>query len=150
MKIQPILFVVCALFLTSCNAQTTAITLMNPQKGNTGHVGIIPKMENEEYRPIEGKDYYSGTLQVNEACTVEVVRLVVKTKDGQVNLAPKFDEGQKKKACKKGEMMDVYFEKEKNQSITKTSMNGEGVLLVKVNGKLKRIPIKEFKMVYPM
>ena len=150
MKIQPILFVVCALFLTSCNAQTTAITLSNLQKGNTGHRGIIPKMENEEAKPIEGNDYYNFTLTMNQNCSVEIVRLVVKTGDGQVNLSPKFDDGVTKKTCKKGDVLSFNVEKDKALKAVKTAIEGEGMLLVKVNGKLKRLPIKAFEMIYPM
>lgn len=148
MKIQPILFFVCALFLTSCNAQTTAITISNTVKGNTGHRGMIP--QDEAYKPIEGKDYYNVTLTILSDCTLEITDLTVKTDGGQVILKPKFEDGSLKKKFKKGETVFLHVEKEKEMTVAKPSISGEGSLGIKVNGKLKRMPIKEFTMIFPM
>lgn len=143
------LFALCALILTSCNAQTTAISISNTVKGNTGHRGIIPK--DEDYKPIEGKDYYNCTLTMNQNCTVEIVRLTVKATDDQVHhLSPKFDDGQTKKKVKKGDVLYLNVEKSKELTAAKGTIEGEGILLIKVNGRTKRIPIKEFRMVMPM
>ena len=148
MKIQPILFFVCAFFLTSCNAQTTAITISNTVKGNTGHRGMIP--QDEAYKPIEGKDYYNVTLTILSDCTLEITDLTVKTDGGQVILKPKFEDGSLKKKFKKGETVFLHVEKEKEMTVAKPSISGEGSLGIKVNGKLKRMPIKEFTMIFPM
>ena len=111
MKIQPILFALCALILTSCNAQTTAFTVSNTVKGNTGHRGIMPQEEetlnpNEgkspKIKPIEGKDYYGCNLEMSQDCTLELVGLVVNKEGTLFNLSPKFEDGQKKKRSKKG------------------------------------------------
>lgn len=142
-------FALCALILTSCNAQTTAISISNTVKGNTGHRGIIPK--DEDYKPIEGKDYYNCTLTMNQNCTLEIVRLTVKVADGQAHhLSPKFDDGQTKKKVKKGDVLYLNVEKDKELSVVKEAIEGEGMLLIKVNGRTKRIPIKAFRMVMPM
>ena len=148
MKIQPILFILSALFLTSCNAQTTAITISNTVKGNTGHRGMIP--QDEAYKPIEGKDYYNVTLTILSDCTLEITDLTVKTDGGQVILKPKFEDGSLKKKFKKGETVFLHVEKEKEMTVAKPSISGEGSLGIKVNGKLKRMPIKEFTMIFPM
>lgn len=150
MKIQPIFFALCALFITSCNAQTTVISISNTQKGNTGHRGIIPIEEVNKPIAPEAKDYYNCTLTINQNCTLEIVHLTVKGDGGQVNLSPKFDDGQTKKKVKKGDTLYLHVEKDKDLAVAKPSIEGEGVLLVKVNGKLKRIPIKEFTMILPM
>lgn len=148
MKHKLILFALCALFLSDSKAQTTAISISNTIKGNTGHRGIIP--DRADYKPIEGKDYYSCTLTMNQNCTLEIVRLTVKVADGQVNLLPKFDDGQKKKKVKKGEIIYLNVEKDNDLTTSKLSIEEEGMLSVKVNGRLKRIPIKAFKMILPM
>lgn len=148
MKLKPLFFALCALFLTSCTAQTTAISLSNTVKGNTGHRGIIP--HEERNKPLEGKDYYNCTLTMNQNCTLEIVRLTVKVEGGQVNLLPKFDDGQKKKPVKKGDIIYLNVQKENDSAVSKLSMEEEGILFVKVNGRLKRIPIKAFKMILPM
>ena len=148
MKIQPIFFALFALVLTSCNAQTTAFTVSNTVKGNTGHRGIIP--QGEENKPIEGKDYYAFELTMTQNCTLEMVGLTVKKDGGQVNLTPKFDDGQVKKKVKKGDVIYVNVQKEKDVTVAKPSIAGEGSLQVKVNGKLKRVPIESFKLIMPM
>ena len=148
MKIKPIFFTLFALFLVSCTAQTTAISISNTVKGNTGHRGIIP--HEERNKPNEGKDYYNCTLTMNQNCTLEIVRLRVKIADGQVNLLPKFDDSQKKKKVKKGEIIYLNVEKDNDMKVEKSSMEEEGILFVKVNGRLKHIPIKAFKMILPM
>ncbi len=147
MKNQPIFFVLFALFLTSCAAQTTAITVSNTVKGNTGHRGIIPQDEN--YKPVEGKDYYNCTLTMNQNCTLEIVSLTVKADGGQVVLSPKFDDGKTIKKVKKGDVVYLNVEKDKNMTVAKPSISGEGSLSVKVNKKLKNIPIATFKMIMP-
>ncbi len=148
MKIQFILFFVSILFLTSCNAQTTAITISNTVKGNTGHRGMIP--DDEAYKPIEGKDYYDVTLTIMSNCTLEITDLTVKADGGQVILKPKFEDGSLKKKFKKGETVFLHVEKEKEMTVAKPSISGEGSLGIKVNGKLKRMSIKEFTMIMPM
>ena len=148
MKIQPILFILSALFLTSCNAQTTAITISNTVKGNTGHRGIIP--QDDAFKPIEGKDYYNVTLTIMSDCTLEINDLTVKTDGGQVKLMPKFEDGSLKKRFKKGETVFLHVEKEKDMTVAKPNISGEGSLSIKVNGKLKRYHIEAFTMIYPM
>jgi hypothetical protein len=144
---KPIFFALCALFLTSCNAQTTAISMSNTVKGNTGHRGIVPHEDRD--KPNEGKDYYNCTLTMNQNCLLEIVSLTVKTDGGQVNLSPKFDDGQTKKKVKKGDVLYLNVEKDKGLTVAKPSIEGEGSLSVKVNGKPKRMPIKTFTMVLP-
>jgi hypothetical protein len=150
MKFQQLLFVLFALFFTSCNAQTTAITLSNTIKGNTGHRGIIPQIDGVEAKPIEGKDYFSCTLTMNQDCTLDIVSLTVKVDGGQVNLSPKLDDGKTKRKVKKGDTIYLNVEKDKGLTVAKPSIEGDGSLVVKINGKTKKIPIKEFKMVFPM
>ncbi len=148
MKIQNIFFVLCTLFLTSCNAQKATFTISNTVKGNTGHRGMIP--QDEAYKPIEGKDYYNLTLTIISDCTLEITDLTVKADGGQVILKPKFEDGSSKKKFKKGEIVFLHIEKEKEMTVAKPSISGEGSLGIKVNGKLKRMPIKEFTMIMPM
>ncbi|MBL7817192.1 MAG: hypothetical protein JNL70_19365 [Saprospiraceae bacterium] len=148
MKIHSFFLFTTMLFITSCHAQASLITISECQKGNTGHRGIIP--QGEENKPMEGKDYYRLTLTINKDCTLELSYLTVKTQEGQANLKIKFDDDKTKKAFKKDEKAYLYVEKEKNTQLIKSSIGGEGNLAIKINGKLKRIPIKEFVMILPM
>ena len=148
MKINHLFVVLMALSLSSCQAQANLISLSNTQKGNTGHRGVIPQDEN--YKPIEGKDYYSLTMTIKGNCMLEIANLIVKTDGGQVKLMPKFEDGSTKKRFKKGETVYLRVEKDKEMTVAKPSIEGEGNLSIKINGRLKRIPIKEFKMIFPM
>jgi hypothetical protein len=148
MKMSFLVVTLFAISLSSSLAQSSLITISNTQKGNTAHRGIIP--QDEEYKPIEGKDYYSLTLTINKDCTLEISNLTVKTEGGQVVLKPKFDDGAVKKRFKKGEIVYLRVEKEKDVTVAKPSIAGDGNLAIKINGRLKRIPITEFTMIFPM
>ena len=148
MKIQNIIFALCAFFLTSCTAQKVTFTISNTVKGNTGHRGMIP--QDEAYKPIEGKDYFNMTLTITSDCTLEIVDLTVKEDGGQVKLMPKFEDKTIKKRFKKGETVFLHVEKEKDMTVAKPNISGEGSLSIKINGKWKQIQIKEFTMIYPM
>ena len=148
MKIQSIIFALCALFLTSCNAQKTTFTISNTVKGNTGHRGAM--LDDDGQKPMEGKDYYNLTLTIMSDCTFEIMDLTVKTDGGQVKLMPKFEDGTTKKRFKKGETVFLHAEKEKDMTVAKPNISGEGSLSIKINGKWKQIPIKEFTMIFPM
>ncbi len=148
MKIHHLFVVLMALTLSSCHAQANLISISNTNKGNTGHRGIIPNDEN--YKPIEGKDYYSLTMTIMGDCTLEISNLTIKTDGGQVKLMPKFEDGSTKKRFKKGEIVYFHVEKDKEMTVAKPTIEGEGNLSIKINGRLKRIPIKEFTMIFPM
>ena len=148
MKIHTLLVVLLAITWSGCQAQASLITISNCQKGNTAHRGIIP--QDEETKPIEGKEYFSLTLTINQDCTLEISNLTVKTEGGQAVLKPKFDDEKTKKRFKKGEIVYLRVEKEKDVTIAKPSISGDGNLAIKINGRLKRIPIKEFTMIFPM
>jgi hypothetical protein len=154
MKISFLFVTLFALSLSNCAAQASLITISNTQKGNTGHRGIIPKFEENESseaaKPVEGKEYYSFSLTINQDCTLEISNLTVKSEGGQVTLKPKFDDDNTKKQFKKGEIVYLRVEKDKGMKVAKPTISGEGNLAIKINGRLKRIPIKEFTMVFPM
>ena len=122
--------------------------MSNTVKGNTGHRGAM--LQDDAQKPIEGKDYYNVTLIILTNCTLEITDLTVKADGGQVKLMPKFEDGSLKKRFKKGETVFLHAEKEKDMTVAKPNISGEGSLGMKVNGKLKQIPIKEFTMIYPM
>ncbi len=148
MKIHIFVTVLLALSFSNCRAQASLITISNCQKGNTGHRGIMPP--GEENKPLEGKEYFSLNLTINKDCTLEMSNLTVKTEGGQVQLKPTFDDGKLKKRFKKGETVYLRVEKDKDCTVAKPSIEGDGNLAIKINGRLKRIPIKEFVMVMPM
>ena len=148
MKIHYLFVALFALTFTSCQAQASLISISNTQKGNTGHRGTIPQGDN--YKPIEGNDYYNLTLTIMADCTLEISNLTVKTDEGQVKLIPKFEDGTMKKRFKKGETVYLHVEKETKMTFSKPTIDGEGNLGIKINGRLKRIPIKEFTMIMPM
>ena len=148
MKIHHLFVVLMAISLSNCQAQANLISISNTQKGNTGHRGMIPNDEN--YKPIEGKDYYNLTMTIMGDCTLEISNLTVKADGGQIKLMPKFEDGSIKKRFKKGETTYLRVEKEKEMTVAKPTIEGEGNLAIKINGRLKRIPIKEFTMIFPM
>lgn len=148
MKIHILFIALLTLSLSNCQAQASLITIADPQKGNTGHRGIIP--QDEAYKPIEGKEYYSLKLTINKDCTLEISNLTVKTEGGQYKLIPKFDDGAMKKRFKKGDIVYLRVEKENDAPAGKPTIGGEGNLAIKINGRLKRIPISSFTMVMPM
>lgn len=148
MKIHILFMALLSLTLSNCQAQASLITITNPQKGNTGHRGIIP--QDEAYKPIEGKAYYGLTLTVNKDCSLQISNLTVKTESGQYKLVPTFEDGKKKKRFKTGEIVYLRVEKENDAVAAKPTIGGEGNLAIKINGRLKRIPISTFKMVMPM
>ncbi len=148
MKIHHLFAMLLALTLSSCQAQANLISISNTQKGNTGHRGIIP--DDENYKPIKGKEYYSLTLTIKGNCTLEIIDLTVKADGGQVKLKPKFEDGSIKKRFKKGETVYLHVEKENEMTVAKPNIEGEGNLSLKINGRLKQMPIKAFTMIFPM
>jgi hypothetical protein len=137
------------LFSTSaCSAQKGMVECTQAQRGNTGHRGIVPK--GEENTPVQGRDYFQVQIKTPKACTVELVSLTVKDYGGQVVLKPIFSESNKSKmTTKAGETYFVRVEKEDNVTVAKPAIAKEGLLIYKVNGKLKSMPIEKFEMIMP-
>jgi hypothetical protein len=150
MTLNPLYFLlVLLLATTSCTAQ---IDLMNATKGNTGHRGIIPRDENGNHiEQPKGKDYYAIEVKCKKRCNIELVSLSIKGSDGQtVVLLPNFTESNSKK-CKMTTEQTCSIRAERDETATnsKQTLTGEGVLKVKINGKIKSMPIENFTMIMP-
>jgi hypothetical protein len=148
MRLLKLFYFSALFFITACNAQKSMIEYSQAQRGNTGHRGIIPK--EEEHTPLKGKDYFTVQLKTVKAATLELVSLTVKENEGQVVLKPVFvDANISKMKTKAGEMYIIRVEKEENCKIVKATIEKEGLLTVKVNGKIQSIPIETFEMIMP-
>jgi hypothetical protein len=150
MRLNPIyFFLVLLLATTSCTAQ---IDLLNATKGNTGHRGIIPRDENGNHiEQPRGKDYYAMEVKCKKRCNIELVSLSIKSSDGQtVVLTPNFTESNSKK-CKMTAEQVCYIRAERDETApsSKQVLTGEGVLTIKINGKIKSMPIENFTMIMP-
>jgi hypothetical protein len=150
MKLKPFYFLAVLLFATTaCTAQ---IELLAATKGNTGHRGIIPRDENGNHiEQPKGKDYYTITLKSKQKCTVELLNLTIKTDDGQtIVLTPAFTDGNRKKNKRAADQIFyVRAEREDNTNTSKQILKGEGLLKMKINGKVKTLPIENFMLVLP-
>jgi hypothetical protein len=137
------------LCITSCTAQ---IEILGASKGNTGHRGILPRdADGNRIEQPKGKDYYAIELKCKKRCNVEIMTLAVKTNDGQtVVLTPNFTESNGKK-CKMTTEQVCSIRAERDETATKSEqiLMGEGVLKVKINGKIKSVPIENFAFVMP-
>ncbi len=134
---------------TSCTAQ---IEVISATKGNTGHRGIQPRDdEGNRIEPPKGKDYYALEMKTKGACTVELLNLTVKTDDGQIlNLTPKFTDGDlKKNKMTTNQIFYVRTERDESAKVTKQVLKGEGLLKVKINGKMRTLPIENFTLTLP-
>lgn len=133
----------------ACNAQKKFININQCSKGNTGHKGIIPK--EDMYKPVEGKDFYAISIKVIKKCQIEVLDLIVKREEGQISLKPFFDSGNNKMVLSTGENGYIRAERDSNVASvsSKATIKGEGLLILKVNGKKVSYPIEKFEMILP-
>jgi hypothetical protein len=150
MKLNPHYFIlVLLLATTSCTAQ---MALQNATKGNTGHRGILQRDENGNHiEPPKGKDYYAVEMKCKKRCNVELISLTVKGSDGQtVVLTPNFTESNGKN-CKMttDQVCSIRAERDETATTSKQVLTGEGVLTMKINGKIKSMPIENFTMIMP-
>jgi hypothetical protein len=137
------------LSITSCTAQ---IEILGASKGNTGHRGIVPRdADGNHIEQPKGKDYYAIELKCKKRCNVEIMTLTVKTNEGQtVVLTPNFTENNGKK-CKMTteQVCSIRAERDETATESKQVLTGEGVLKVKINGKIKSVPIENFTTIMP-
>ena len=134
---------------TSCTAQ---IEVMSATKGNTGHRGILPRDEQgNRIEPPKGKDYYALQMKTKGACTVELLNLTVKTDEGKIlNVSPMFTDGDRKKnKMTADQIFYVRAEIDEAAKATKQVLKGEGVLKVRINGKIRTLPIENFTLTLP-
>ncbi len=134
---------------TSCTAQ---IEVMTATKGNTGHRGIQPRdEEGNRIDPPKGRDYYSLEMKTKGACTVELLNLTVKTNDGKIlSVAPMFTDGDRKKnKMTADKTFYVRAEIDETAKATKQIMKGEGLLKVRINGKVRTLPVENFTLTLP-
>lgn len=150
MKLASFYFLLTVLFTsTACTAQ---IEILGATKGNTGHRGIQPRDEQGNRMEVpKGKDYYALELKSKGKCTIELVNLVVKTDDGQsLNVPPMFTDGDRKKnKIAANQTFYIRAEREESAKPIKQTLKGEGVLKVKINGKIKTLPIENFTLILP-
>jgi hypothetical protein len=150
MKLKPFYFLAVLFFATTaCTAQ---IELLGATKGNTGHRGIIPRDENGNHiEQPKGKDYYAITLKSKRQCTVELLNLTIKADDGQtIVLTPAFTEGNAKKNKRTADQtFYVRAEREESTNTSKQILKSEGLLKMKINGKIKTLPIENFTLILP-
>ena len=150
MKLNPIYCLFVLLFaMTSCAAQ---INVLGATKGNTGHRGILQRDENGDHiQPPKGKDYYAIDVQCKRRCNIELISLTVKGSDGQtVILTPNFTESNGKK-CKMttDQTCSIRAEREETAVSSKQILTGEGLLVVKINGKKTTYNVENFTMIMP-
>ena len=150
MTIKYLYFLLIMLVSTaSCTAQ---IEVKSATKGNTGHRGILPRDENgNRIEPPKGKDYFSLEMTAQRACVVELMNLTVKTADGRlVNIVPKFTDGDSKKnKITADQTFYIRAEIDETAKQTKLGLKGEGLLKVKINGRIKTLPIDNFTLTLP-
>ena len=133
----------------SCTAQ---IEVMSATKGNTGHRGIQPRDEQgNRIDPPKGRDYYSLEMKTKKACTVELLTLTVKTIDGKIlTMTPMFTDGDRKKNKMTAEQtFYVRAEIDETAKAAKQILKGEGLIRVKIGGKIKTLPIENFTLTLP-
>jgi hypothetical protein len=146
MKVSHLIFTLFISLLTACTT-LKSLECVNAQRGNTGNVGIIPADEVD--KPRKGKDYFTLELKAAQNCTVEIVHLIVKGYGGQVLLSPVFENNTSKMSLKAHETCYIRVEKENNVTIAKPSIPNMGSLTVKINGKIKVMPIENFREIIP-
>ncbi len=133
----------------SCTAQ---IEVLSATKGNTGHRGILPRDENGNHiEPPKGRDYYSLEMKTKGACTVELLNLTVKTNEGKIlTMVPMFTDGDRKK--NKMTVEQVFYvraEIDETAKATKQILKVEGLLKVRINGKMRTLPVEKFTLTLP-
>ena len=134
---------------TSCTAQ---IEVMSATKGNTGHRGIQPRDEQgNRVEPPKGKDYYALEMKTKGACTVELLNLTVRTNDAHIlNVSPMFTDGDRKKnKMTADQIFYIRAEIDEAAKVTKQILKGEGLLKVRINGKIRTLPIENFTLTLP-
>jgi hypothetical protein len=149
MKLKSFYFLTLLFFATTaCTAQ---IEVVNANKGNTGHRGIVPRDADGNHMPMpQGKDYYALELKAKRGCSVEVISLTVKTDDGQtMTLNPAFTEGGKKAKLTADKICYLRAERDESATASKQTLKGEGLLKFKINGKIKTLPIENFTLILP-
>lgn len=131
----------------SCTAQKKVVEMQQCSKSNTGFKGRVPK----EYmdRPNSGHDFYSISLKINKKCTIEVVDLTVKNEGKVLSVKPQLDNGSSKMSFLTGETCYIRADFDGNQKILNQTLNGEGFLTLKINGKTTKLEIKSFEMILP-
>jgi hypothetical protein len=149
MKLKSFYFLT-MLFLTT-TACTAQIEVLGATKGNTGHRGIVPRDADGNHMPMpQGKDYYALELKAKRVCSVEIISLTVKTDDGQtMTLKPVFTEGGKKAKLTADKVSYLRAERDESATTSKQALKGEGLLKLKINGKLRTLPIENFTLILP-
>jgi hypothetical protein len=133
--------------ILSCTSSKSLLECVNARKGNTGHVGAIPA--GDDYKPKEGKDYFTLELKTVKNCTLEIVHLIIKDYGGQVLLKPVFENLTSKMTLKAGETCYIRVEKEPNITVFKPNIEKMGSLMLKVNGETVVLPIEKFEEIIP-
>ena len=134
---------------TSCTAQ---IEVISATKGNTGHRGIQPRDEQgNRIDPPKGRDYYSLEMKTKGVCTVELLNLTIKGNDGQIiTVPPMFTDGDRKKnKMTADQTFYIRAEREESAKVSKQILKGEGLLKVRINGKVRTLPIENFTLTLP-
>jgi hypothetical protein len=149
MKLKSFYFLALFFFVTTaCKAQ---IEIVGANKGNTGHRGIVPRDADGNHMPMPaGKDYYALELKAKRDCSVEIINLTVKTDDGQTMIVnPVFTEGAKKVKLTADKTYYLRAERDESTTASKAALKGEGLLKLKINGKLRTLPIENFTLILP-
>lgn len=141
------MLIFCFIGLSSCYAQRKTVEMTQCTKSNTGFRGRVPKEEMD--KPQGGHDFYNITLHILQKSTIELVSLTVKNNEQIVSVKPQFDNGESKMSFSKGETGYIRADCDENITVVKRSLKSEGILTLKVNGKLTHLEVKTFASILP-